>query len=88
MHRVKARASHNPWAASTRAAKATSLLGSTIYASWFFSETIPTDADYYEQHADSVELWSPGNPLFQPTGVEPVNEGLPPNASIRDLIGL
>ena len=27
---------------------------------------ITTDPDYYEQHSESVELWSPGNPLFQP----------------------
>ena len=25
---------------------------------------VTTDADYYEEHAESVELWSPGNPLF------------------------
>jgi SNF2 family DNA or RNA helicase len=25
---------------------------------------VTTDAGYYEQHSDSVELWSPGNPLF------------------------
>lgn len=25
---------------------------------------VSTDPGYYEQHADSVELWSPGNPLF------------------------
>lgn len=25
---------------------------------------VTTDAAYFEQHADSVELWSPGSPLF------------------------
>jgi SNF2 family DNA or RNA helicase len=25
---------------------------------------VTTDAIYYEQHSESVELWSPGNPLF------------------------
>ena len=25
---------------------------------------VSTDPSYYEQHADSVELWSPGNPTF------------------------
>jgi len=25
---------------------------------------VTTDADYFEQHASSVELWSPGSPLF------------------------
>ena len=27
---------------------------------------VTTDPAYYEQHAESVELWSPGNPLFRP----------------------
>lgn len=27
---------------------------------------VTTDPAYYEQHSGSVELWSPGNPLFQP----------------------
>ena len=27
---------------------------------------VTTDPAYYEEHSDSVELWSPGNPLFQP----------------------
>jgi hypothetical protein len=25
---------------------------------------VTTDPVYFEEHADSVELWSPGNPLF------------------------
>lgn len=27
---------------------------------------VTTDPEYYEEHAESLELWSPGNPLFQP----------------------
>ena len=27
---------------------------------------VTTDPDYYEEHAESVEFWSPGNPLFNP----------------------
>lgn len=27
---------------------------------------VTTDPDHYREHADSVELWSPGNVLFQP----------------------
>ena len=23
-----------------------------------------TDPEYYDEHAESVELWSPGNPIF------------------------
>ena len=25
---------------------------------------VTTDPDYFEQHPDSAELWSPGSPLF------------------------
>ena len=25
---------------------------------------VTTDADFFEEHADSVELWSPGSPTF------------------------
>ena len=48
---------------------------------------VTTDAEYYEQHADSVELWSPGNPLFPPAAVETVHEDLPASTFLRDLIG-
>ena len=41
---------------------------------------VTTDAAYYEQHSDSVELWSPGNTLF-PT-VEIATET---NPSLSDL---
>lgn len=27
---------------------------------------VTTDPAYYEENAESVELWSPGNPLFNP----------------------
>ena len=27
---------------------------------------VTTDPAYYEEHSESVELWSPGNPLFEP----------------------
>ena len=27
---------------------------------------VTTDPAYFEEHAESVELWSPGNPLFTP----------------------
>ncbi|MFO1357160.1 DEAD/DEAH box helicase [Plasticicumulans sp.] len=32
------------------------------------SVRVTTDAAYYEEHADSVELWSPGSPLFPRLG--------------------
>jgi SNF2 family DNA or RNA helicase len=47
---------------------------------------VTTDAAYYEQHSDSVELWSLGNPLF-PTIEMVTEEGLAAsNLSIRDLL--
>ena len=27
---------------------------------------VTTDPEYFEEHAESLELWSPGNPLFNP----------------------
>ena len=27
---------------------------------------VATDPEYYEEHAESFELWSPGNPVFEP----------------------
>lgn len=27
---------------------------------------VATDPEYYEEHAESVELWWPGNPVFEP----------------------
>ena len=32
---------------------------------------VTTDSDYYEANAESVEFWSPGNPLFQPPELLP-----------------
>ena len=29
---------------------------------------VTTDPDYYEEHTESVELWSPGNPVVQSPG--------------------
>ena len=37
---------------------------------------VTTDADYFDQHATSVELWSPGSPLF-PTPEEILSAEIP-----------
>ena len=34
----------------------------------FVELPLQTDTDYFEQHPDSVELWSPGSPLFPDPG--------------------
>jgi hypothetical protein len=39
---------------------------------------VTTDPGFYEQHADSVELWSPGSPLFpdmKEEGIEDTVDG-------------
>lgn len=36
---------------------------------------VTTDPDYYEQHPDSTELWSPGSSVFPvPEAVAPAEE--------------
>jgi hypothetical protein len=47
---------------------------------------VTTDADYYEQHADSVELWSPGNPLFPTVEMTAEASSTASNFSIRGLL--
>ena len=34
---------------------------------------VTTDPEYFEEHAESLELWSPGNPLFTPPEVHNAN---------------
>jgi hypothetical protein len=29
---------------------------------------VTTDAEFFEEHSDSLELWSPGSPLFPDPG--------------------
>jgi len=47
---------------------------------------ITTDSAYYEQHSDSVELWSPGNPLFLAPELPAEPSSSPSDASIRELL--
>ncbi|MEQ1897462.1 MAG: helicase-related protein [Vicinamibacterales bacterium] len=47
---------------------------------------VTTDPDYYDQHASSVELWSPGSPLF-PVPELPSVEGATPQRSLDSLLG-
>ncbi len=42
---------------------------------------VTTDPAYYEANAESVEFWSPGNPLFQPPDLLPPSTELPANAT-------
>ena len=49
---------------------------------------VTTNPEYYEKHADSVELWSPGNPLFKrPDFVAAVKEDeFPQGTTLKDLL--
>ncbi len=47
---------------------------------------VTTDPAYYAENAESVELWSPGNPLFRPPDYLPPASALPPNAALPDLL--
>ena len=47
-----------------------------------------TDPAYYEEHSESVELWSPGNPLFKPPEFLPPADQLPPSRTLRDILDL
>ena len=49
---------------------------------------VTTDPAYYEEHSESVELWSPGNPLFQaPEFVEAAKEDdFPHGTTLKGLL--
>ncbi len=47
---------------------------------------VTTDIEFYEEHAESVELWSPGNPLFPEPEVIATVEELPPGESLHKLL--
>jgi hypothetical protein len=44
---------------------------------------VTTDPDYFDQHASSVELWSPGSPLFP--APEPAHDAEGLGATRRSL---
>ena len=47
---------------------------------------VATDPDYYEDNAESVELWSPGNPLFQIPEAEARTEHFPADETLKDIL--
>ena len=48
---------------------------------------VTTDPAYYEQHAESMELWSPGNPLFRPPEfMNPRRHDFPEGTTLRALL--
>ena len=48
---------------------------------------VTTDPVYYEEHAESVELWSPGNPLFNAPELLAATEALPEKETLADFLG-
>ncbi|MDE2891378.1 MAG: helicase-related protein, partial [Chloroflexota bacterium] len=47
-----------------------------------------TDPAYYEEHPESVELWSPGSPLFKPPEFLPRADQLPSSQTLKDILEL
>ena len=47
---------------------------------------VTTDSSYYEENAESVELWSPGNPLFIPPEFLPPADQLPPDRTLKEIL--
>ena len=47
---------------------------------------VTTDPSYYEENAESVELWSPGNPLFQIPESAARPEHFPADATLKDIL--
>ena len=47
---------------------------------------VTTDPDYFEEQAESVELWSPGNPLFVPPEIAAPVEGSAPENTLKEIL--
>ena len=47
---------------------------------------VTTDSDYYEENAESLELWSPGNSLFQVPESEARAEHFPTDETLKDIL--
>ena len=47
---------------------------------------VTTDAAYYEENSESVELWSPGNPLFTAPDSVAEMDDVPVGTTLKDLL--
>ena len=47
---------------------------------------VTTDPEYFEEHAESLELWSPGNPLFTPPEFTPRADQPPADETLKDIL--
>ena len=47
---------------------------------------VTTDPEYFEEHAESVELWSPGNPLFVAPEFTAPPEGVVSEKTLKEIL--
>ena len=47
---------------------------------------VTTEPEYFEEHAESVELWSPGNALFNAPEVLSQVDEPPSGKSLKDIL--
>lgn len=47
---------------------------------------VTTDSEYFEEHAESVELWSPGNPLFIAPEFADTVVSEPSHGTLKDIL--
>ena len=47
---------------------------------------VTTDPDYYEDQAKNVELWSPGNPMFEPPHASGGSPDMNARVRLQDLL--
>ena len=45
-----------------------------------------TDPEYFEEHAESMELWSPGNALFNPPAFTSRTDELSAGKTLKDIL--
>ncbi len=48
---------------------------------------VTTDPEYVEEHAEGLELWSPGNPVFVPPELTATPEGVPSGKTLQAIFG-
>ncbi len=48
---------------------------------------VTTNPAYFEEHAESLELWSPGNPLFVPPEFAASADQPPTDRTLKDILG-
>ena len=47
---------------------------------------VTTDPEYFEENAESLELWAPGNPLFTPPEFTPRADQPPADKTLKDIL--